>query len=245
MSYKIFLSTILVVIFCSQVIVAQDSTEVRDKNYRISLEQKEIYYDFDYDTLEIQINSSALELKGFALKIATQSQFLHIEDIIPGDFYNDCGWEFYNSREVISQFSAENYLQVWQVIGLSEIFADSISPSCYSNNKKQSLAKIVISRNKYSQPTDSLIPFFFFWEDCADNTLSGMSGNDLFVSNQIFQYFENQPQFEKNQFPSTQGIPQSCLNKSSLNAPVKAVDFMHGGLMLKDRELGDSLILNK
>ncbi len=244
MQKYLLLTFITVAIFFSQSF-AQDITKSSNKNYRISLEQKEVYYDFDYDTIEVQINSSALKLKGFALKIATQSQFVHIDTIIAGDFFNECGWEFFNTREIISDFTAENYIQAWQIIGLSEIFPDSISPVCYANETKQSLAKIVISRNKYSQPIDSLVPFFFLWEDCADNTLSGMSGNELFVSNQIFKYFENQPQFEKNQFPSTQGVSQKCLNKSSLNAPVKAVDFMHGGIMLVNRVLNDSLILNR
>ncbi len=224
---------------------AQDSSDVKEKKFRVAVEQKEIFTDFNFDTLDIIINSPDIAFKGYALKIAVRSQFFNIDDIIPGDFYNECRWEFFNTRQIISDFSAENYMQVWQVIGLSEIFKDSISPICNSADTKTSLAKIIISRNINTQPTDAIIPLFFLWEDCSDNTISGMSGNDLFVSEKVFQYFDNQPNFEKNKFPTTRGIPANCTKASSLNAPVKGIVFQHGGIILKERSLDDSLILNK
>ncbi len=242
---KIYLSILLLALFLPQINYAQDSTLVVEPNFRISIEQKELFRTFEFDTIAVEISPTESPLKGFALKIATQTQFFHIDEIIPGDFYNDCGWEFFNSREIISDFSAENYLPVWQVIGLSELFADSIRPSCYKTDKKKPLAKIVISRNQFSQQPDSLVPLFFLWEDCSDNTISGMSGNDLYISKSVFQTFVNQPLFQQNKFPTTQGIPASCSKPSSLNAPKKAISFIHGGVILKEFVLEDSVISDK
>lgn len=226
-------------------VYAVDSNDVNEQKYAISVNQKEIFVDFDFDTLDIQINSFSSEFKGYALKVAVQTQYFNIDNIIPGDFFNDCGWEFFNTKQIISDFSTDNDLQVWKIIGLSEIFADSISPSCFSTESKTSIAKILISRNIYAQQSDSIIPLFFLWEDCSDNTISGMTGNELYVSNKVFQYFENQPQFQENKFPTTQGIPANCTKASALNAPVKGVEFLHGGVLLKDRNFEDSVILNK
>lgn len=236
---------ILVLIFMVQPSYAQDSLDVKNRKYQIAIEQKEIFEDFETDTISIFINSPNVELKGFALKIATQTQFFTIEDVIPGDFYNDCGWKFYNSKELISDFSAINFVQVWQAIGLAEIFADSISPSCFSAKRKESLARVIISRNSYTQITDTIIPLFFLWEDCSDNTIAGMSGNELYVSGQVFQYFDNQPIFEKNQFPTTQGVPATCIKPSAINAPMRNIEFLHGGIIIKERKIVDSLILDK
>ena len=228
--------------FCLvQTVQAQDSTTIVAQKYKISLEQKEILYDFDVDTLLVQIYSPQVPLKGFALKIAVQSQYFNIDAIIPGKFYDDCGWEFFNAKQIISDFSAENYLQVWQIIGLSEIMQDSISPTCYFSETKTSLAKIIISRNKFSQAVDSIIPIFFLWENCSDNTISGMSGNDLYVSKKVMQFDNNQPQFLKNQFPTTQGIPTNCVKAAALNAPLKWIEFLPGRIILQDRNSNDSL----
>lgn len=241
----IFIFFILFSVHTFQFVNAQDSLHVKKQKYRVSIDQKELFRDFDFDTLLIEINAPAVELKGYALKIAVQTQFFNIDNVIAGDFYNDCRWEFFNARQTVSDFSAENFLQVWQIIGLAEVIPDSISPKCFSSVDKTSLAKICISRNQFMQPADSIIPLFFLWEDCSDNTISGMSGNDLFVSDKVFQYYKNQPQFQINKFPTTQGIPANCTKASALNAPVKGIEFFHGGVLLKDRNIDDSLILNK
>ncbi len=245
MKKKLFLFLILFSVYAFHQVYAQASSEEAKQKYRISIDQKELFRDFDFDTLLIEINPPSVEFKGYALKVAVQTQFFNIDNIITGDFYNDCRWEFFNARPIVSDFSAENYLQVWQIIGLAEIIPDSTSPKCFSSGNKTSLAKICISRNQFAQPTDSIIPLFFLWEDCSDNTISGMSGNNLFVSDKVFQYYKNQPQFQLNKFPTTQGIPANCTKASALNAPVKGIEFFNGGFLLKDRNIDDSLILNK
>ena len=219
-----------------------DSTSTK---FRLSIEEKEISSQFVIDTINIYIHPTEQIFKGYALKVATKTDYFTIEEIIPGDFYDDCQWEFYSDKQSITDFSAENYLQVWEVIALAEIFPDSIAPVCFQTDIKKSVAKIVISKNAHTFSNETAIPVFFLWEDCADNTIAGETGNKLFVSDQVFHSMENQPLFEKNKFPSTFGIPSTCLKPSGLNSPVKNIDFVNGGLILKEFDLRDSVTSDK
>ena len=238
----LLLSFIISCVVYSQVWSVEDSSEVK---FRFSIEQKEVLPDFILDTVDIFIHPTSTIFKGYALKICAKTDLFTIQEVIPGDFYNECNWEFYSDKQIITDFSAENYLQVWEVIALAEIFADSITPTCYQTDIKKSVAKLIISKNIHSLSRETAIPIFFLWEDCSDNTIAGESGNDLFVSDQVFHSLENQPLFEKNKFPTTFGIPQTCLKPSSLNSPVKNIDFVNGGIIIKDFELEDSLTSDK
>ena len=196
------------------------------------------------DTLGVYLRTSGARLAGFDLKIGTVGDLFEIVEILPGEIYDSCGWEFFNARQVQSSGTGLSPLKVWQVVAIADMLSGEGAPECFGFDVEASLLKLVVSNEFVGQVPDTSIPIFFIWEDCSDNTVSGQGGDTLSLSRSVFDFYQSGQIVSGNPFPTIQGAPRDCIKAGSLNRPQRRIDFHNGGIEFKFNIEPDSVLID-
>ena len=182
------------------------------------------------DTIDIRFESGNVPIAGFELKIAIDSRFIDIVEVLPGRIPDSCGWEFFNARRIETQNCPTCPLNLWQIVALSETVPDGNPPVCYSFEEEASIARLVLSSEHAGPVQDHSIPIYFYWEDCTDNTISGLSGTTLALSRQVYHYVALPDPVSTGRFPNITGAAPECIDPSTLNHPKRMIDFHNGAI---------------
>jgi len=219
--------------------VVEDST-----GYVVSIQQVTVTDMRIADTLVISLNSFGNPLAGFELKFAVESPFIDIVGVLPGEIYDSCNWEFFNARQ-IDTHNKENYPPViWQAVALADMMPGTDRPVCFSFEREASLMKLVVSSEHVARVPDTVAPIFFFWEDCSDNTIAGISGDILAISAKVFDYYNVEYTEKQKLFPTRTGAPKHCIDPVARNKPRRQIEFHNGGVEFKlnvDEDIADSI----
>ena len=186
-----------------------------------------------YDTLDIMLNSGDAELGGFELKFGAPGRFFDIVEILPGELCDSCQWEMFNAKRLDSQKKPEFPSIFWQVVALAKVLPDSTRKVCFTLNRPTSLARLVVSNEFSHQYQDTSLPLYFIWDDCTDNSVSGVDGNTLYLSNRVVDFFPNNFDTTGNPFPTVRGAPRNCIKPGGPNIPKRAIEFRNGGIEFK------------
>ncbi|MFZ1684163.1 MAG: hypothetical protein WAU88_08560 [Candidatus Zixiibacteriota bacterium] len=207
-------------------------TDSTKENARIILrvEKKYIVNRRISDTIDISLESFGRPIAGFDLKFGTDSPYLDIVKVLPGKFYDSCGWQFFNAHPVLRTGKQGLPRQLWQAVALAKMMSDTLQPRCYGLDGETSLLRLVVSNEHALQMPEAALPIFFFWEDCTDNVMSGQSGSDLVISLNVIDYFP--VTFEENGsiFPTRRGAPRNCVNPQAKHKPLRIIEFNNGGI---------------
>ena len=215
--------------------VVEDSTRYVVSVQRVTVTDMRID-----DTLVISLNSFGNPLAGFELKFAVESPFIDIVEVLPGEIYDSCNWEFFNARQ-IDTHNKENYPPViWQAVALADMMPGTDRPACFSFEREASLIKLVVSSEHVARVPDTIAPIFFFWEDCSDNTIAGISGDTLAISARVFDYYNVEYTEKQKLFPTRTGAPKQCIDPNALNKPRRQIEFHNGGVEFK-LDLGEDI----
>jgi len=181
------------------------------------------------DTLDVLLETFGLEIGGFELKIGCPTELVEITAVLPGEILDSCDWEMFTARPVTPPTELAESQGWWQAVGLARSFGQT-TPKCFGLDRKASIIRLVLSNEFRADVPDTTVPLYFVWDDCSDNGLSSAAGNALFISEQVYEYFD--PAFSEagDQFPTLSGIPRSCVKGEAVNRPIRAVDFHHGGI---------------
>lgn len=208
--------------------VVEDSTR-----YIVSI-QRVIVTDMRIDdTLVISLNSFGNPLAGFELKFAVESPFIYIDTVLPGEIYDSCNWEFFNARQIDTPNKEDYPPVIWQAVALADMMPDTDRPVCFSFEREASLVKLVVSSEHVARIPDTVAPIFFFWEDCSDNTIAGISGDTLAVSAKVFDYYNVEYTEKQKLFPTRTGAPEQCIDPTARNKPRRQIEFHNGGVEFK------------
>ncbi|MFC1475090.1 hypothetical protein ACFLQG_00445 [Candidatus Zixiibacteriota bacterium] len=202
-------------------------------SYTISIDQIKITDMIFTDTIDLSINTDKATLAGFDLKIACNPQFLDILEVLPGELYDSCQWDFFNARQAGNPTKEKMPFTIWQIVALADMTVDDKKPLCFSLDKKSTLVRLVISNQFLKEVPDTVVPIFFLWEDCTDNTISSISGNSLNLSNKVIESFKIIPSITGDPFPSSKGTSGNCIKSKSINKPKRNIDFYNGGIMFE------------
>jgi hypothetical protein len=77
---------------------------------------------------------------------------------------------------------------------------------------------------------DTSTAIYFFWEDCTDNVVSSVTGDDLYISTNVLDYFPVEAADSSGGFPTRRGAPKQCLKPGALNPAQRRVEFHNGGV---------------
>jgi hypothetical protein len=130
-----------------------------------------------------------------------------------------------------------------RIIALAETSNGPFHPDCYG---PPDMDPHVIAVLNFFVSTDltlecMYLPIYFFWMDCADNTISSLEGDTLFLADEVWNYGCDLGYYEITDhtlgFPSVSGVEDSCLDGDK-EYPLRAIDFFNGGI---DVECSDSI----
>ncbi|MBU8934271.1 MAG: hypothetical protein KOO62_09720 [candidate division Zixibacteria bacterium] len=187
------------------------------------------------DTLFVTLDATGAPLAGFDFKIGIDNPMVDIVEILPGEIYDSCRWEYFSARQIIIA-NREGYPPLlWQTVALADMASGADQPVCFGFNREASLLKLVLSNEHVLDQPDTAVQIFFFWEDCTDNTISGRTGNKLLISRQVFDYVGTKPEAGSRLFPTRTGAPEHCINPSKVNRPRRMIDFHNGGVEFRLR----------
>ncbi|RKX25594.1 MAG: hypothetical protein DRP47_09560 [Candidatus Zixiibacteriota bacterium] len=187
------------------------------------------------DTLLVMLKSTGAPVAGFDFKFGIDNPMVDIVEILPGEIYDSCRWEYFTARQ-INTANREDYPPIlWQTVALAEMVSDTVRPLCFGFDREASLLKLVVSNEHILEQPDTTVPVFFFWEDCTDNTISGQTGNILLISRQVFDYFGQKPKQGSRLFPTRTGAPNQCIDPARENHPRRRIDYHNGGIKFRLR----------
>ena len=207
-----------------------DSTQNTPQFFELTVERLELVNNVFHDTLDIILNTNGNELGGFKIKLASNSSYLDIIDILPGDFPDSCQWRLFQARRIPTENREDYPLHLWQAVGMAEGMPDTTRPVCFTHEGEISLLKVVVASPGHNQMIDTTVSIFFFWEDCTDNTLSDPSGDTIFVSRRVIDYYSENTQVNPELFPNRTGTPRKCVSASTHERIPRLIDFYTGGI---------------
>ncbi|MFQ6007991.1 MAG: hypothetical protein ACE5K8_03480 [Candidatus Zixiibacteriota bacterium] len=185
------------------------------------------------DTLAITLNSFGQLLAGFELKFGIESPFIDIDTVLPGELYDSCRWEFFNSRSLANP-DRDGYPPIlWQAVAIAQVSPGEQGPICYGWDGEVSLVKLVVTSEHVTRIPDTVAPIFFFWEDCTDNSISGKSGDTLAISAKVFDFYKTENKRDDVPFPNSTGALDDCINSNKPNRPHRLIEFHNGGVVFR------------
>jgi hypothetical protein len=209
------------------------SRPARTPPFRVTIERVTVGDMQAHDTLDIMIESDSGQFAGGSLKIACNSPYLDIIEVLKGEVPQECGWEYFSAYRVNTLNREDLPRCLWQITTLSKMSADTVKAKCTGLNRAASIARLVVSSARHAQTPDTTAAVVFFWQDCRDNVLSDVTGSVLMVSERIIDYFPAEMTSQKDIFPTRLGTPRQCIDRRATNPPQRVIEFHNGGVEFK------------
>lgn len=229
--YALFLLLIVTVSTSAQ--ESSDNYLPPDSVIKISIDKIDVNDGKLYDTIAVKLYSPEVQLGGFDLKLGWNSDLFDIIRVDRGELYTDCLWEFFNNRESqLSENLIPDGVRLLQLVGLADMAGDTSQPQCFHFSDEITICRLIVAGRGLGSLPDTTVPLFFFWEDCSDNTISGKSGNRLYISKAVTDVLPGKPDLSKDRFPTESGTPKECIKGVSTNPPNRIVSFINGGIRI-------------
>lgn len=195
------------------------------------------------DTIDITVNSHNLSIAAFDFTFAYDSRAVEIVEAIPGEFLNQCDWEYFQARydPICEGPCPEGLLKI---VALSEFRRWGRENVCYQPDSGSSIVRIIVQGAGDYSELEKTFDLRFFWIDCGDNSVSSLTGNDLWVSLSVTDLdtvFISET--DSHDFPNYSGATYKCWNPSKPNAPRRVINY-HNGRFKVSRELIESAPLD-
>ncbi len=195
--------------------------------------------------VDIDVTMSQFDMGGFDFLIAYDASALSFMGANTDNsaLYQDCGWEYFEYR--FGPFgNCGNGCPSGQlrVVGMAETNNGPVHPDCF-----QVGANGVVFTMKFLVSNDrtlncSFVPIRFYWYDCGDNTISNDLGTELYIANEVFDYYGEDgvdtwvkitpDPTSLIHFPTYFGAEDACVTSGGPNKPavVRFIDFFNGGI---------------
>jgi len=211
--------------------------------YTIQIEKTHQTFQGQHELVCVSLNTGSEQLWAFDLLIAYDNSALSLVDVLEGEIYDECGWEYFNWR-----FGANGNCGgscpsgLVRVVGLAETNNGPNHPDCYlPANLPTTLFCLDFLVTNDRTFECQYVPIRFYWVDCGDNTVSFNPSDDptgmvqrLGVSRAIydFDFFAGDISNGSTGFPTYYGVQDFCLEGGGDGkpAPVRFIDFINGGI---------------
>ncbi len=194
-----------------------------------------------FTDVSITTEGSFHEMGGFDFLIAYDASALAFTEAEPGQLLEDCGWEYFTYRYGVEGNCGDACPSgLLRIIALAEINNGPNHPSCYGPQDcdPHEIAVMTFFVTNDRTYNGQYIPIKFFWSDCADNTISSIDGEILYIDRAIYDFEGNLIWDEEDDdlFPEDEripfvGAPDYCLNPDPDKPPIRrCMDFVYGGI---------------
>ena len=178
-------------------------------------------------------------IAGFDFLIYYDPTALSVLNVTEGEFFTDCGWEYFTWRNGpygnCGNACPQGYLRI---VALSEQNDGANHPDCFINDggitTATQLAYIdFLVANNYTLECQ-MVPIKFVWYDCGDNSLSTITGDTLLISRWVYLYYCDNPYVRVDdptaEFPTFLGAPAECDVFTEKGEPLRQANFFGGGV---------------
>lgn len=190
------------------------------------------------DTVLVTINARGAAIAGFDFTFAYEISEFEIIDALPGSFLDSCRWEYFAVRRNVA-CAGPCPSGLLKVVALSSMTNSDPNDSQSGLQEGHfpadgsSLVKLLLRRSDttrgYIQPASWSGALRFFWVDCGDNSLSSMSGNDLYLAREVIDVDSTVlSDIPSDAFPTYGGPLAGCLTASPYNSP-KSLTILRNG----------------
>ncbi len=212
-----------------------------EPTYRLTIEKTHNTIQGQYEYVSITLEDYPIEMGGFDFLIAYDASALTFAEASPGQLLEDCGWEYFTYRYGVEGNCGDACPSgLLRIIAMAETNNGPNHPSCYGPpdtdpHELVSLRFLVTNDRNFEC---QYVPIRFFWDDCADNTISSVGGDTLFLDLLIYD-FENGLLWDEDddgQFPELTrplglGAPDDCIDpQPDKPSPQRRVEFKFGGI---------------
>ena len=178
-----------------------------------------------------------VEMGGFDFLIYYDPTALTFQSAAPGQLLVDCGWEYFTYRYGPNGNCGPNACPSGHVrmVAMAETNNGANHPTCFSGTAGQLVTLNFLVTNDRTFECQ-YVPIRWIWYDCGDNTVSSKSGDTLFLSRHVYDYY-----FDGEvavwipiedlgaEFPSLKGANASCDTEDKA-FPLRLIDFYNGGV---------------
>jgi len=185
------------------------------------------------DTIDVTVQSYHAEPAGFDFKIGCHDPNVDIKEILPGEIFDSCKWDYFSARRLMPTGKPGLPVVLWHIVGLARAMPGVSKPVCFGFEKETPLMRLVVSNEHVLQMPETQAAIFFLWEKCTDNVLSGLSGTKLSISGNVLDYFPVDLQSSEELFPTRRGTPAQCINRNRPNYPLRQIEFHNGGVSFR------------
>jgi len=207
----------------------------------VKIEKTHNTYQGHYENVSITIENSQYEFEGFDFLIAYDASVLSAVEVIPGQLIEDCNWEYFTYRFGVHGNCGNGCPSgLLRIVAMAEMNNGAGNASCFgpSDLDPHELVtmRFLITNDRNFECT--YVPISFFWDDCGDNSISGVNGDILYIDNIIYDFEGNVIWDEEDEtaYPEIDrimnvGAPDDCLNPNPLKpSAVRCIEFVFGGV---------------
>jgi hypothetical protein len=164
-------------------------------------------------------------LGGFDLQIVYDSSAMSLVGAASGPLLDSAAWEYFSFR----QGEIQPGLRAVRLVAVADISNGNVHPNSFLVGKTGQLATVQFRMSSDSAYQCHVMPLRFFWNDCGDNGLSSISGDTLYLSQEVRDY-DGTLLLTPPALGTTDGAPDYCFGAGGAAAPVRQVTFAHGSV---------------
>ena len=207
----------------------------------VTIEKTHDAYQGQNEEVRITIENNPIEMGGFDFLISYDASALTPVEVLPGQFINDCGWEYFTYRfGVTGNCDGPCPSGMLRVVALAELNNGPHHPTCYtpasSGQTELAILKFYVTNDRTYEC--QYAPVKFFWMDCGDNAISNVEGDVLYIDRVVYDFEGGVvwDEFDDLQFPEADrvegiGAPDSCLNPNpDKPSSIRFLEFKWGGV---------------
>ncbi|HEX2897264.1 MAG TPA: hypothetical protein VHP63_04355, partial [candidate division Zixibacteria bacterium] len=147
--------------------------------YEVQIEKTHNTIQGAYEQVCVTLNAGSEQMWGFDFLIAYDNSALSFTSAVPGDVYDECGWEYFTYRYGANgNCSNACPSGLLRVVGLAETNNGPNHPDCYLPTLPATLfcLNFLVTNDRTFECMYA--PIRFFWVDCGDNTISYNPSDD-------------------------------------------------------------------
>jgi hypothetical protein len=177
---------------------------------------------------------------GYDLTLAYNASHMTLINVLPGDLFSQCGWEYFSYRLLpASACGPECPSGLVNILAQGDIYNGTHFPNCYIVPLPATLATVTFRISGDTFLRCSYLPVSFFWQNCVDNRFSSESGDSIYVVKHVYDYIDiggfdqwSDITDTLSALPGRLGIPANpCLSGSEDGQALRLryIDYRNGG----------------
>jgi hypothetical protein len=158
--------------------------------YQVYVEKAHNVYQGHYTWLSVFLSDTTDYIGGYDFLIYYDASALTFMEAELGDLLAACGWEYFTYRfGPFGNCGSSCPSGMLRIVAMAEYNNGPNHPACFGQGPGE-LAKLKFYVTNDRTYDCMFIPVGFYWLDCGDNIISGVSGDTAWIARHVYGYDE-------------------------------------------------------